>query len=267
MTPRPLLFVAIALALGSMLAPPVVGEADAAGRRASARYRKLDTGERVRAIEQARAAATPALSRRAARAVGASFRSEVLLVERHRYAKGEDDSRRLADVYIYDYEQDQLCRAVVDLDTDAVESITVAGGVQLPLTEAEVGRALRLALDHPEFGARLRNDYQLVTGQALAAPDDLDVSGFAYRADSMRDGDTRESRICGKRRCAQLMLRTPDGTVLDLPIVDLSRNRLLDSRAFGLNARERLRRRRELDEERRRTGGGHHHEDGGHHAH
>jgi hypothetical protein len=234
------------LGLAACVIVAAAGEADA--ERRSQRYRKLDTSERVRAIERARGAAFPELSRRAARAVGASFRSEVLLVERHRYAKGEDTTRRLADIYIYDYEQDELCRVVVDLDTDAIESLHVGEGVQLPLTPAEVSRATRLALDDPEFGTQLRSDYQRIMGKPLASPEDLDVSAFAYRADSMADGARRESRVCGKRRCAQILVTTPDGVVLDLPIVDLSRDRLLDSREFGLNGRERLRRRRAAED-------------------
>jgi hypothetical protein len=247
----------LGLALCALLATtamPVTADAESRSGR-SHRYTKLDASERVRAIERARAAAVPELSRRAARAQGLSFRSEVLLVEHHRFDKGEDASRRLADVYIYDYEQDRLCRAVVDLDSDNIESLDVAQSVQLPLTASEVARSLKLVLDHPEFGDQLRSDYLRITGNPLASPDDLAVGGFTYRADSMNDNQDRESRVCGKRRCAQLLLRTPDGIVLDLPIIDLSRGALLDSREFGMNGIERMRRRRAAAAERAKRAG------------
>ncbi len=221
--------------------------ARATGRAGTARYRKLDVAERARAIEQARQAASPALALRAARAAGRSYRSEVLLVERHRFAKGEDERRRLADVYLYDYEADHLCRAVVDLDHDRIDSIEIAEGVQLPLTEAERARALELALANPRLLAQLAADYRRATGQSLAGKESLEVSGFVYRADAGNAGSgdassRREARVCGRSRCAQLMVRTPDGLLLELPVVDLSRERLLDADRFGLNENERKRR-------------------------
>ncbi len=256
--------VALVFVIASAFTLGMAFDAEADGRRN--RFRKLDGGERSRAVEHARGAARPALARRADRSAEAYYRSEVLLVERHRYAKGEEAARRLADVYVYDYDQDRVSAVVVDLDTDEVVKVDVVEGMQLPLTEREVDRALAMAIADETFGPRLLEDFRTVTGRDLGRAENLDVKGFVYRADSMRAETNRESRVCGKHRCAQLMIRTPEGIVLDLPIVDLSRGRLLDSREFGLNGRDRLRRRRALEDMGARPGaeaGGHHDHEGG----
>lgn len=245
-----------ALAVGVVAGLVVVAASDGTAAERSQRFRKLDGRERTRAVERARGAARPALAQRAARAAEAYFRSEVVLVERHRYAKGEDDTRRLADVYVYDYDQDRMSVVVVDLDTDAVVQVDVVEGMQLPLTQSEVDRALALAIADETFGPRLLEDFRRVTGRDLGRVENLDVKGFVYLADSMRAETRRASRVCGRHRCAQLMIRTEDGVVLDLPIVDLSRRRLLDSREFGVNGRERLRRRRQAEDGRAREGAG-----------
>jgi len=211
----------------------------------SRRYRGLDEGERARALAHARSRADVELSLRAGRSPGAAFRSEVLLVERHRGGKDPAlASRRLADVYVYDYEADQLSRSVVDLDRDVVESVAVVEGAQLPLTEREVERALALVFADDELAERIRADYHRVTGSELADPSQLRVSGFVFRADSMPGARSRAAAVCGRHRCAQLLLRTREEVALQLPVVDLSRRRVLDSHAFAVNRAEREARRR-----------------------
>jgi hypothetical protein len=42
-----------------------------------------------------------------------------------------------------------------------------------------------------------------------------------------------ETAACGRRRCAQLLLRTRDNVSIEVTIVDLSRERALEARHFG----------------------------------
>jgi hypothetical protein len=210
------------------------------------RYRKLDAQERARAADHAREPARAALDRRAARARAAVIRSEVLLIERHRGGKDPVEmGRRLADVYIYDYDADQLSMSVVDLDTDTTISVRVVDGAQLPLIQSEIDRALALVFAEPELADRIRADYARVSALPLEGPEGLKVSGFVFRSDAMPGAHSQATKVCGAHRCAQLLLRTQDEVALELPVVDLSKGLVLDSRSFGINRADRANRRRE----------------------
>jgi hypothetical protein len=199
------------------------------------RYQPLDQAERGRALGAARAASEAELRRRTGRPADAPLRVEVLSVERQRLAKNEhaDTYQRRAEVVLYDYDADRRSVATVNLDTGAVESVFVASGGQPPLTNAEVTRAFELVLADPRAAAQLRADFARVASRPLRDPGELTVIGFSYRADSMPDRNTPETAQCGRHRCAQLLVRADDDVALELPIVDLSRERVLETRWFG----------------------------------
>jgi hypothetical protein len=229
--PPTLLLAATLLAAWS----PAPARADSAAERFSKRHRVLDTAENTRALDAARGPAESELRRRAGRAAGSPERLEVLEVDVHRYAKDvrAEEYRRRADVYIYDYDSDALAVAVVDLETNHVDAVTVTPGVQRPLNDREVARALDLLLADATSGARIRAEFQRITGRPLRNPSELTVSGFVYRADAMPDSNTTDTAACGRHRCAQLLISTQDAFSIELPIVDLSKQRVLQGRWLG----------------------------------
>jgi hypothetical protein len=228
-------------------ATPVLGLAIACGLSATApagaqgasqhfeeRYRELDAAESTRAKDAARGAAIGELRRRAGREAGAPERVELLRVDLHRHPKDapRESYRRRADVYVYDYDTDELAWTVFDLDANRVESVAVTPGAQLPLSDREVERALDLVLEDPASAARIREEFAQVAGRPMRSKNELRVAGFVYRADSMPHKNTPDSALCGRHRCAQLLLHT-NNIAIELPIVDLSRERVLESRRFG----------------------------------
>jgi hypothetical protein len=171
-----------------------------------------------------------------ARAVNATSRSEVLLIERHAEAKAVMQSGnwpRRADVYIYLYDSDTLLRAVVNLTTRQVDSVETAQDVQLPLTQSETDRAFQLLMADGAVKTDIAAQYQTITGEALAQPkDQLKLSTLIYRADAMPDAN-RGAAACGPHRCAQFLIATQNDVVINLlPIVDLSLGALVSAGPF-----------------------------------
>ena len=232
---------ATCLALAWLLSPAAVldvsAEASAHRSAYAERHRAIAPDERARAAELALAAARE----RGAGSAPADERAiegdglEVLRVERHREPKGMTAAsyRRRVDVLIYDYRIDHLCRVVVDLSAGAVDDVTVAPGIQVALSEREISRATRLLLLDPEARARLDARYERITGRRLRGAGDIQISGYVFRADAMPDAATESIAICGRHRCAQLLLRTNDDVSLELPIIDLSMGRVLETLDFG----------------------------------
>jgi hypothetical protein len=121
----------------------------------------------------------------------------------------------------------------VDLEAGQVESVRTGTGVQPPLNDREVVRAMDLLFADAAAAARIGKEFERITGQPLGHWRELGVSGFVYHADSMPEANMPETKACGRHRCAQLLLRTQDNVSIEVPIVDLSRERLLETRRFG----------------------------------
>ena len=171
-----------------------------------------------------------------ARAIDAASQSELLLIERHAETKAVMQSGnwpRRADVFVYLYDSDTLLHAVVNLTARTVDSVETATGVQLPLTQNEMSRAFQLLLSDDTTQANIAAQYVTITGEALARPESqLKFRALIYRADSM-PGSNPGAADCGPHRCAQFLLTTQNDVVINLlPIVDLSRGRLVSAGAF-----------------------------------
>lgn len=207
----------IVAGIGLLLAGPAAGDPPK-------RYRPLSAQEHAGAVAVARdraEASAAARTRAATQGAGPPERTEVLLVERL-HEKGGNPPRR-ADVYIYDYATDTLRRTVVDVASGAVHSEEVVQGVQLPLTQPELERALGIAYADAATRAVVEERYREVAGEVLQGIEQLGVKAFVFHADSKPDGLNDASRRCGIHRCAQLLFYTTDQVVIETqPIVDLS---------------------------------------------
>ena len=158
-------------------------------------------------------------------------RAEVLFVERHDEDKAVTASGtwpRRADVLIYDYRQDALTQAIVNLHAGTTDSVQTVRGVQLPPTAAETTRAVELVLGDGRAGGELRNRYQFLTGAALARADQLQVSGGLFRATSLPERVRGPAAACGVHRCVEVLLATPNGEMLGMQIIDLSSGQLIE---------------------------------------
>lgn len=230
MRPARLAALVLLCAIGVGVAPAVHGDVGFAER-----HRALEARERTHALERARGPAAQALRQQSGRPAGAPERVELLRVVRHPSAKGErpEDYRRRADVYFYDYDADRIAVVTIDLEASRVESVRTGTGVQPPLNEREVARAMDLLFADAEAATRIGDEFARITGRPLDHWSELAVSGFVYHAEAMPGSNNPETRACGRHRCAQLLLRTPDNVAIEVPIVDLSRERLLETRRFG----------------------------------
>lgn len=157
----------------------------------------------------------------------------ILLVERHEEEKTADDSLRRADVYVYSYDDDVLTLTIVDTATGEVDASTVLRDTQLPLTPDEGARALEIALAAPGFEEALATAFRQSAGRDLVDPlTELDIQPIVFRADANPDSP-RSVAQCGRHRCAQLLIETPDSILVNLlPIVDLSAGRLASTTGF-----------------------------------
>jgi len=129
------------------------------------------------------------------------------------------DGSRTADVYFYDYGKNKLFKQVVDLQAGKLAKSFSADSMQLPATQPEVDAALDLLLADPA-AADLKDAYKKATGKEFAGKDGLTVNAHVFKA---RAADPTVKQ-CGKHRCLQLVVETPDGLFIDVHqiIVDLS---------------------------------------------
>jgi len=160
-------------------------------------------------------------------------RQALLLVERRPAPKG--DSRRLANVFVYHYDDDILSHLVVDTaDNTLVHSLTMSK-VQLPLIDDERQLAVNILFSHPASRALLEDEFKRVTGRSLGELTQINYKASTFVAEG--EGDTR-TRNCGVRRCARILMYTADNVVLDLaPVVDLSQESVLKVVASGRETR------------------------------
>lgn len=158
-------------------------------------------------------------------------RTALLLVETHEEDKAviaTGDWPRRADVYVYNYDTDELLWAVVNLPAGAVDHVETMQNVQLPPTEAETARAIEIALADSEAGAAIRDLYRQLKGRDLNQPDQLRLYATLFRAADEPAIGVGAAAACGLHRCVYLMLATAEGALLRLlPIVDLSTSQVV----------------------------------------
>ncbi|MEU6812076.1 Tat pathway signal sequence domain protein [Streptomyces sp. NPDC046831] len=134
-----------------------------------------------------------------------------------------DDPRapRRADVIFYDYRDDAVVTATVDLGTGKVEHTGRQHGVQPPLSRAESVEAARILIADP-LGAGLRADYRDATGDTLTSPDQLLLDSMIYRAAPGAQPALLDR--CGEHRCVRLFPKIRNGAWIDARafVIDLS---------------------------------------------
>ncbi|GAB4436552.1 MAG: hypothetical protein Kow0031_18270 [Anaerolineae bacterium] len=163
--------------------------------------------------------------------LAAGGRSELLLVERHQEPKAVRQQGawpRRADYYLYDYDTDTLLHSVINLETGAVDEMSRAQDVQLPLTDNEIGQALAIALADAPTRAAIEQEFRRVSGTPLNDPArQLQVHALVFRAAAMPGNLAPAFAGCGRQRCGQLILSTPDNVLINIvPIVNLSARQL-----------------------------------------
>lgn len=153
---------------------------------------------------------------------GNEITNELLLVERRLIDK-EQTPQRLADVYHYDYNNNETIHTIVNLDTQKVISTRRHQRLQLPLNENELQRSSDIIFTDSEQSALIKNEYQRITGKYLSSPKQLNIKAFVFSADTLSEELNPASQQCGLHRCAQVLLYTHDSIVFEIsPIVNLS---------------------------------------------
>ena len=148
---------------------------------------------------------------------------ELLLIERHQQ-KHAPKGQRLADIFTYDYETDELIEQQVDLNTNEVISTSRKQYVQLPLTENEINRAKQIIFEDEDERRILENEYKRITSRPFTSTDELNIKAFTFTKDSLENRVNEASKLCGLHRCAQMMLYTGENIVFEVsPIVNLSK--------------------------------------------
>ena len=146
-------------------------------------------------------------------------RYEELLVERRPQAK--DENLRLADVYVYDYQDNVLLHRIINPANGKVLFRDRLSGQQLPLTSKEADRAVQALLHDNRVRGQLNRELMRITGRPLNNFNGIDYKAVVFIADESERG--RPTR-CGEIRCAEILMYTVDDKIaLDIrPIVELS---------------------------------------------
>lgn len=207
-------------------AQPVPAPATAAPLPSGKGYAPLSPQEQSSARDLARAALKAAQAPQSG--IAATPRVAEVSVARHEEPKpnkGNGNIRR-ADVFFYNYDLNTTTHVIVNLGGGTVESSHVVKDMQLPITAEEANQALQLALADSAIGAKIREEYRLLTGKDLQLTAQLQISAGIFLSSSQPE--ISAAAECGKHRCANLILTTSEGRVLNvLPIVDLSSLRAL----------------------------------------
>ncbi|MCK5829040.1 MAG: hypothetical protein KAH20_01930 [Methylococcales bacterium] len=159
---------------------------------------------------------------------------EVLLVERHPIKKGEgNNTTRLADVYTYEYGSNTLHAAVINLDTNVVVSIKQNVGVQFPLTENEINKAINILTEDENVFPLVLQEYKKITGRDYTGLDQIEIKAFSFYGDSLPGVSNPESLKCGVHRCAQVVIFTPETVAFQVsPVIDLSTKKVIQNINF-----------------------------------
>ena len=135
--------------------------------------------------------------------------------------------RRVA-VSLYDYSDDRLHQALVDLGDGSVLRSREVRGLQLPPTMAETTIATQLALAADPAPAFLE-EYHRATGASLVAAEQVRPVAGVWRNVSDAAAPVGPTKVCGQDRCLQLLLALPSGQYLGTQdfAVDLSSRTVL----------------------------------------
>jgi hypothetical protein len=153
-----------------------------------------------------------------------------LYVERHDEDKEAPTDARRADVFYYDYANNEAFVQVVNLKTGQVDIVNARVGNPLPITSAETEAAVQLILDHPRLGRALRDMTFQAIGLPLDAAWQIQAQGVPFFVASAQDTPMEKiTAICEYHRCAQLFIPFNDSTFIDTSnlVVDLSAGQLL----------------------------------------
>ncbi|MCK5831507.1 MAG: hypothetical protein KAH20_14525 [Methylococcales bacterium] len=163
-----------------------------------------------------------------------SIEIEVLLIEKHSVAKGEENTApRWADIYTYDYGSNILHKAIVSLETNKLLSLVQNTKVQLPLTQNETQKAIKILMGDEEQFQLILSEYQLITGKPYTNSDQINIKAFAFWGNSLPGVSNTESLKCGVHRCAQILIHTPEMVAFEVsPIVDLSTKKITQNIKF-----------------------------------
>lgn len=220
--------IAVAFILAATVSlPSVLSQSNSADTASKRNFDPLSNDERDEVVTAALGEVSGLLQPTNGAVQAASTRTETLLIERHEESKERyknPNAPRRGDAYIYDYASDTLIRAIVNLDTGVTDEIIRSQGVQLPLTQNEIERAITLAYANTTFRQTVERQYREITGSELHSLDQLEVRAFVFHADSMIGNVLPEAETCGLNRCAQLLLyTTTDDIAFEIvPVVNLS---------------------------------------------
>lgn len=149
-----------------------------------------------------------------------------ILVERHEEEKGAmaaGNWQRRADLYTYDYADDTLLHHIYNYEDDSLTLVEQAQDVQLALSMQERALATQIAFADPALLAQMEQEYRAITGGELTDPSQLDIRAFVYRSGAAPETEPPQAAACGRQRCAQLLIVTPDYTTFHaLPVINLS---------------------------------------------
>lgn len=131
---------------------------------------------------------------------------------------------RLAVVALYDYTGDLGYQVVVDLTASTVRSTDSHPELQPPIVPDEADAAVEIALASSQPLA-FRDQFEEEMGVPLLTREQVSYSAGAWRY----DGTAPEGKVCGKHRCAQILVQSPSGSYLSTSdfVVDLTARTVL----------------------------------------
>lgn len=149
-----------------------------------------------------------------------------ILVERHQEEKGvmaAGNWERRADLYIYRYADDTLLHYLYNYEDDSLTLLQQGQDYQPALSMDERDLVTQIAFADPALLAQMQEEYRIITGEELTQPSQISIRPFVYYSGASPATEPPQAQVCGRQRCAQLLIVTGDYTTFQaLPVINLS---------------------------------------------
>ena len=149
---------------------------------------------------------------------------QVLLVELREQKNTADQAARIAEVFVFDYQQGVSELNLVDVESNLLLSTREIDSAHLPLSELEIEYSKTLIWNNTEFAERVQTEYENLISSisdeiSPNAPDNLKTMVSIWVPNSNPE---RQSDPCVQSRCALISVFTEHNYNFSVePVIDL----------------------------------------------
>jgi len=149
----------------------------------------------------------------------APLNREVLLVELQEVKSRSANTPRIAEVFVYDYIDNEASVVYVDVDSQAIIDSKKINHIHLPLNDREIDAAVSWLVSDASLLDTLAEEYEKQIGRSLDSLEQIDMKVSIWNPSAVYSS----SHACHATRCALVSLFTHSNYNFSIePVVNLS---------------------------------------------